>query len=330
MTSHRKKDIDPRIYLLISIVTIGLALAFVVLYINTSPTSPAREAQRTLYVIGASALLPAGVLWTIEHYFLRKPIEDDYELVLDEYRASCESFLDKYRDNQLLIETIQSAEKHHFRAVSDERAPLAERVLQGSLDDAACREIVIIGSTLDGLFRLGAWFEEFIRTALARNKELKLMFSHWDYVTHREKQEDRADGDIAGELKQSLSRLLTWGVPAQSIRLVHGAPTVFMIIAGNNMLLNPYTFGREAVTSTTFWLTNPDSRQSEGPPGTIWHTYYINHYDIVWNPEKYPRKLNTSPEPISSPLPDDWEELLDRFIGGVIKERLVRTGLSED
>ena len=116
----------------------------------------------------------------------------------------------------------------------DERALLVKRVLDGALDDESCREIVIISSTLDGLFRQGSWFEEFIRTALVKKKQLKLMFTHWDYVTHREKQEDRADSAIAGELKQSLARALNWEVPRESIRLVRGAPTVFMVIAGNN------------------------------------------------------------------------------------------------
>ncbi len=76
-----------------------------------------------------------------------------------------------------------------------------------------------------------------------------MTFTHWDYVTHREKQEDRADGAIAEELKQSLARAISWGIPRTSIRLVHGAPTVFMVIAGSNMILNPYPFGRESVTS---------------------------------------------------------------------------------
>lgn len=312
MTTRKVRDIDPRVYLLISILTIGVGLFFIVLYIKTPITN---EVERTLYLIGASALLPAGVLWTLEHYLLQKPIEDEYK-----------SILDRYGEDRRLMETIQSAEKHCFRAISAERAPLARRVLEGAVDDEACREIIIIGSTLDGLFRQGSWFEEFVRTSLARKKGLRLVFTHWDYVTHREKQEDRPDGAIAVELKESLTKAVNWGVPRGSIRLVHGAPTVFMIVAGNNMLLNPYTFGREAVTSTTFWLTNPDPRRSEGPPETIWHTYYIYHYDIAWNPDRYPRKLNASPEPISSPLPDDWREQIDRFIEGVVRARSGRTG----
>jgi len=74
---------------------------------------------------------------------------------------------------------------------------------------------------------------------------------------------------------------------------------------------------------------NPDPNKPEGPPRSIWHAYYINHYDIAWNPDKYPRKLSTIPEPISTPLPTDWEEQIDTFIGGVIKASLERAGLSE-
>jgi len=269
--------IDPRIYLLLSVTTIGLGVFLLILYFKTPTTN---EVERMLYLIGASALLPAGVLWTIEHYFLQQPIEYEYESILDRYRADQRLILDQYRADQRLTETIQCAEKYHFRAISDERAPLVKRVLDEALDDEACREIVIIGSTLNGLFRQGSWFEEFIRTTLAKKKHLKLMFTHWDYVTHREKQEDRADGAIADELRQSLVRALTWGVSQESIRLVRGAPTVFMVVAGNNMILNPYPFGRESVTSMAIWLMNPDPSRPGGPPGSIWHAYYINHYDI--------------------------------------------------
>lgn len=94
----RRRDIDPRIYLLTSIFTIGLGLAFVVLYIKTPLTN---EVERTLYLIGASALFPAGVLWTVEHYFLHMPLEGEFKSVLE-----------KYRTEQRWMETIQSAEKH--------------------------------------------------------------------------------------------------------------------------------------------------------------------------------------------------------------------------
>ncbi|MFH2065434.1 MAG: hypothetical protein ABIK15_09585 [Pseudomonadota bacterium] len=325
--TRRKKpiSIDSRVYLLISLLTIGMGIVFLILYARI-PSVQATE--KTIYLILASAILPAGLLWTIEHYFLQRPVEYQYISVLDQYRAERNQLLKEYdedgqyilqqfRANQSRMEILQSADCYYFRGISDERAALVKRVLLDSLDDEGCKEIIIAGSTLDGLFRQGSWFEDFIRKALEKNKLLKLMFTHWDYVTHREKQEDRADGDIAQELKQSLVRAVTWKVPEGSIRLVHGAPTVFMVIAGNNMILNPYPFGRESVTSMAVWLTNPQPRTPQGPAGTIWHAYYINHYDMVWNPEKYPRKLSTVSEPISSKLPEGWEDEIETFIDGV-------------
>lgn len=316
---------DSRIYLLISLLTLGIGVVFIILYAKVPVTS---DVEKTLYIILASSLLPAGILWTIEHYFLQKPIEHEYISALNQYRMErdkllsaykidSENMLRQWRASQSLMELVQGAEKHCFRSVSDERSALVRRVLEESVDDESCKEIVIVGSTLDGLFRQGSWFEEFIRQAVEKHKSLKFMFTHWDYVTHREKQEDRADGDIAQELKHSLVRATTWKVPRDAIRLVHGAPTVFMVIAGNNMILNPYPFGRESVTSMSTWLTNPQPSRPEGPPGTIWHAYYINHYDMVWNPEKYPRKLSTVSEPISSPLPEGWEDKIETFIDGV-------------
>jgi len=316
---------DSRIYLLISLLTLGVGGVLLLLYAKTPPTS---DVERTIYLICAAALLPSGVLWTVEHYFLLKPIEHQHVVILDRYYRERDEFLAQYhrdakhllresRENQSLMEIMQSSGRHFFRGESDERATLVRRVLEESLDDDTCHEVVIVGSTLDGLFRQGSWFEEFIRRAIEKHKSLRLMFTHWDYVTHREKQEDRADGDIAQELKHSLVRAISWKVPADAIRLDHGAPTVFMVIAGNNMILNPYPFGRESVTSMSVWLTNPQPERPEGPPGTIWHAYYINHYDMVWNPNKYPRKLSTVSEPISSPLPDGWEDKIETFIDGV-------------
>ncbi len=324
-TFHHKPLFDSRIYLLISLLTIGLGVVLLILYAKTPDGA---DVERTIYLICAAALLPSGVLWTVEHYFLQRPIEHSYASILRQYYLEQNSFLSQYRrdsghllrecrTNQNLAEIVQSTTRHFCRAISDERASLVRRVLEDSLDDETCREIAIVGSTLDGLFRQGSWFEEFIRRALEKNKSLRLMFTHWDYVTHREKQEDRADGDIAQELKHSLVRAINWKVPPEAIRLVHGAPTVFMVIAGNNMILNPYPFGRESVTSMSVWLSNPQPERPEGPPGTIWHAYYINHYDMVWNPDKYPRKLSTVSEPISSSLPNGWEDTIETFIDGV-------------
>jgi hypothetical protein len=323
--SVKQRLIDSRVYMLISLFTIGMGIVFIILYARIPPED---ATEKIIYLILASAILPAGLLWTIEHYFLQKPVEYQYISILDQYRAERNQLMKEYsedgqyilqqfRANQTTMEILQYAECFFFRGISDERAALVKRVLLESLDDEGCYEIIIVGSTLDGLFRQGSWFEDFIREALGKKKLLKLMFTHWDYVTHREKQEDRADGDIAQELKQSLVRAVTWKVPESSIRLVHGAPTVFMVIAGNNMILNPYPFGRESVTSMAIWLTNPQPGTPEGPPGTIWHAYYINHYDMVWNPENYPRKLSTVSEPISSKLPEGWEDKIEDFIDGV-------------
>ncbi len=323
---------DSRIYLLLSLLTLGIGVVFIILYAKVPEAS---DVEKTLYIILASSLLPAGILWTIEHYFLQKPIEHEYVSVLNQYRMERDKLLSEYaedgehllrqcRASQSLMELLQSAEKHCFRGISGERAALVRRVLEESVDDESCKEIVIVGSTLDGLFRQGSWFEEFIRQSVEKHKGLKFMFTHWDYVTHREKQEDRADGNIAEELKHSLVRATTWKVPRDAIRLVHGAPTVFMVIAGNNMIINPYPFGRESVTSMSVWLTNPQPSKPEGLPGTIWNAYYISHYDMVWNPEKYPRKLSTVSDPISSPLPDGWEDKIETFIDGVREARRKR------
>ncbi len=94
---------------------------------------------------------------------LQKPVEQEYTSIIDRYRA-----------DQQLMEVIQCAERHRFRAISGERAPLVRLVLDMALEDESCREIAIIGSTLNGLFRQGVWFEEFVRATVSKGEASKV------------------------------------------------------------------------------------------------------------------------------------------------------------
>lgn len=307
--------------LLVLLLTVGLGILFLIEHFRLPGT---QALEKTILLIAASALLPAGVLWAIEHYFLVKPLQDEYGSIQQKREKEFEIMRQKLENRIDDLETLESIRAHGLRAISTERGPLVRQVLQEALNDPAVHEIIIVGSTLDGLTRRARWFEQFVKSALKKDKKMKLMFTHWDYVTHRERQEDRPDGAIAQELKNSLSKVLRWGIPSDCIRLAYGAPTVFMVIAGNNMILNPYPFGGESVTSAAIWLTNPDPSLPTGPPGSIWREYYINHYDKPWNPDKpeYRRMNNKDPNPLSYSLPSDWIEQLDRFIEGIVRERL--------
>jgi hypothetical protein len=297
--------------LLVFLLTVGLGVIFL---IESLRTPSEHEIEKTLWLIIASALLPAGVLWTIEHYFLVKPLEDEYEILRKKLEETIED-----------TETLKSMRTHGMRAISTERAPLVKKVLETSLDDSTISEVVIVGSTQDGLVRRARWFEQFVKNSLVRNKKVKMMFTHWEYVTHRERQEDRPDGAIAQELRNSISKVLQWGVPKDCIRLAYGAPTVFMVIAGNDMILNPYPFGGESVTSSAIWLKKSESDPPSGAPGSIWREYYINHYDKPWNPNKpeYQRMNNKDPMEISYPLPEDWAAQLDLFIEDIVRKRIL-------
>lgn len=310
------KNMRRVVVILIIFLTIGLGIVFLVEHFRT-PDIHAME--KMIFLILASALLPAGVLWSIEHYFLVRPLENEYMTIIDRLNSKIDD-----------TETFESIRNHGLRAISSAREPLVKEVLEGSLTNIAIKEIIIVGSTQDGLIRRTPWFEEFIKGALERKKQLKLMFTHWDYVTHRERQEDRPDGAIAQELQNSLSALLRWGVPKDSIRLAYGAPTVFMVIAGTNMILNPYPFCGESVTSMSIWLENLNADKPEGQPGSLWHQYYINHYDKPWNPDKpqYRRRNNKDPKAISYPLADDWENQISRFVEGIVRERFVASSAS--
>jgi len=291
---------------LILLFTVGLGALFIIEYLRTPDSE---TISKLVYLIMASALLPSGVLWAIEHFFLVKPLENEYKDILGRLETKIED-----------IEIYNAVKSCGLRSIGSRREVLAKSVLENTVKDGSVKEIIIVGSTLDGLIRRTEWFEQFIRNALKEKKELKLMFTHWDYVTHRERQEDRPNGAISQELRHSLSTILGWGVNRDSIKLVYGAPTAFMVIAGNNMIVNPYPFGREAVTSMAIWLINPNPDIPEGPPESIWRQYYINHYHKPWNSDKpeYQPKDNKDTTKMSYPLPEDWETQIDKFIEGIV------------
>ena len=133
--------------LLVFLLTIGLGIIFLIESLRTPDTN---SIEKMLFLILAAALLPAGILWAIEHYFLIIPIKDEYESM----RQKLEARIDD-------METYDAIRKHGLRSISTQRADLVKKVLNASLDDETIKEIIIVGSTQDGLIRRAKWFEEF-------------------------------------------------------------------------------------------------------------------------------------------------------------------------
>jgi hypothetical protein len=134
-------------------------------------------------------------------------------------------------------------------------------------------EVVIIGSSLLGLFLIVADFEEILKK---KPKVFKFVLTHPDESENREAPEGRDQGVIRGEIIECIHKLMNWGVPADNIQLYRGSPTVFMIKTSQHMLLNPYPYATEAYRCFCIQVASR---------GDIYKQYSEKHYEKVWGSE---------------------------------------------
>jgi hypothetical protein len=331
--SNKPTNLTLPIIILSSTLLCGALL--VVLYIKTPETE---VIEKTLYMILASAILPSGFLWGLEYFTMRR--QD--ELKRDELDCHCSANITSCRALVEYNNIYHAVSRHGLVSISTERDELVERVLANFLshekatphDDPnppvklAHQEVIIIGSTLKGLL-VQNYFEGWVRDAITAGISLKFIFTHWDYIGYRESQEDKKNGTIISELCQNISQLLAWGVPESSIRLAYGTPTLFLLIAGSDMIINPYTFTRESYRSMTVHIKNPDPSNPQGPNDSIWFQYYRNHYLTVWEPQPFINYVQINPKKkdqlISCELPSDWKAQIELCIADYQKEILEKT-----
>jgi transcriptional regulator with XRE-family HTH domain len=112
--------------------------------------------------------------------------------------------------------------------------------------------IRIVGSSIEGFKRgTGIDAEELLRPKLQESSHgdthIQIMLTHADFATYREDQEQEQHGYIAKQIKATsdlLKRLKAEKSEGNTIewKYFRGAPTCFMIIAGDYMLLNPYLY----------------------------------------------------------------------------------------
>jgi hypothetical protein len=297
---------------LVLVATIGLGVVFLVEHVRTPDSD---VTQKMVFLIIASALLPAGVLWVVEHTLLLSPLLKEAKSMIEDIRTSIGRADREIRAGIEDATMLDSFKRCGLHRASPSRESLVKEVLQHSVHDNTISDIIIVGSTLDGLTKRAPWFREFIEDAKTSGKHLRLVFTHWDFVSHREKQEDRPAGAIAQELLYSLSKVLHWGIPPESIRLAYGAPTVFMVVAGSDMILNPYPYGAESVTSLTIWLKNTHPEKPEGVIGSVWNQYYESHYKMAWDPPEPEHSIGIGDgRRISCPLPKDWKQQISERV----------------
>lgn len=159
-------------------------------------------------------------------------------------------------------------------------------------------EIAIVGSTLEGFRKcLGVDPRKLLARKLRSNPRttVRVLLTHPDFVTYRETQEAAPPGIIASELRQTdaeLARIqrdcgagnrLAW-------RFFRGAPTCFMIMAGDCMLLNPYLYMQAAIFNFSLVVRNTGSEYD------IYNRYKEFHLDNAWAHERLAVTLSSPPK----------------------------------
>ncbi|HKH44545.1 MAG TPA: hypothetical protein VKM72_07770 [Thermoanaerobaculia bacterium] len=145
-------------------------------------------------------------------------------------------------------------------------------------------EISIVASTLEG-FRKGLGIDprELLGKKLqaSADTKIRLLLTHPEFISYREKQEGAENGVIKSELKRCRQELvkirkshrarerLTW-------RFFKGAPTCFMIATGDFMLLNPYLYMQPGIFNFSLLLRNT------GSDIDIYRRYKKYHFEDAW------------------------------------------------
>jgi hypothetical protein len=147
------------------------------------------------------------------------------------------------------------------------------------------RDVQIVGSSIDGFkTNIGIDAGQLILGKLQRSSEatVKILLTHPSFAKYREAQEGQRRGSIFGQIVNNSAVLanIQASVPRGSERLqwkfFKGAPTCFMIIAGEYMLLNPYLYMQPAHFNFSMIV-----RQTQEYYG-IFNHYKSDHFQRAW------------------------------------------------
>ncbi|MBI5206961.1 MAG: hypothetical protein HY934_04130 [Candidatus Firestonebacteria bacterium] len=147
------------------------------------------------------------------------------------------------------------------------------------------QNIRIVGSTIEGFKRgIGIEARELILPKVSQNKEstVHILLTHASFAKLREGPEKEQPGYITRQIKTTTQMLqeikkdknvgerLKW-------KYFKGAPTCFMILAGNFMLLNPYLYMQAAYFNFTMIVKDTNS------PFDIYNHYSQYHFQKAWD-----------------------------------------------
>lgn len=146
--------------------------------------------------------------------------------------------------------------------------------------------IDIVGSTIFGLkgrhlVTRDRLLELLKVKAQQRDFTLRILLTHWEYISHRQDQEKTEKNItryvISKELKEAVD-LLKYNKLTNCVRFYRAAPTCFTVICRDQglMLVNPYPYQREAYNSWTVIFR-------EIQQGAVYNLFSEAHFDQPWN-----------------------------------------------
>lgn len=146
-------------------------------------------------------------------------------------------------------------------------------------------DIKIVGSSTEGFKRgIGIEARELLMEKLEKGDPaatVRILLTHSSFANYREKQEHEIDGYIVAQIRatdemlQELRKRTNAGDRLQW-RFFRGAPTCFMIMAGNLMLLNPYLYMQPAYHNFSMIVRDTKS------PFDVYSHYSKYHFQRAW------------------------------------------------
>jgi hypothetical protein len=167
-------------------------------------------------------------------------------------------------------------------------------------------QVFVVGSSIKGLLENVPEIVKLIEKALDKpGFKLRILLTHPRYSKYRENQEDRPTGAIEDEIFDGIRRLEsckqvdypdnpdrdlsnTRKEDGIKLKLYKGTPTCFMIVAGEHMLINPYSYEEEAYRSFCIAVRQVDPGASGDTERTIYAQYLRAHFDKAWERNSVP------------------------------------------
>ena len=146
----------------------------------------------------------------------------------------------------------------------------------------------IVGSSIEGFRRgIGVDARSLLLPKLQNDSQIKIILTHSDFAQSRECQEGEHEGYINEQIEATTKLLYELKNNANSEdqlqwKYFKGAPTCFMIIAGDYMLLNPYLYMQPAYFNFSMIVKKTNKSIFD-----IYSRYELNHFTRAWDNKEF-------------------------------------------